>query len=344
MRLLSLCSGIGAIDLAAEIAGFEIAGQVEYDPFCQQVLAKHWPNVKRMSDIKDVVGDEFGTIDVVAGGIPCQPFSRAGKRKGTEDDRHLWPYAFAIIKVAKPTWVLIENVAGFIELALDLIATDLEGEGYEVQAYVLPALAVGAPHQRMRCFILAYSHRNRCRQWQDQQERSSECQGTPHTGNDGTQGTLAYSSSARRRENARSTYGNEGQNEGWCPSYNHQLVSDDESGRGQDVENTTGRREWQHRTGRGTQGTQRHALQPSTGIAQSRICRSVDGAANWLDGHWRWPALPGQEQEEWEPARVVKPGLRIPNRGKRLKALGNAVVPQQIYPFFKYMIEAQAQA
>ncbi len=127
LRMLSLCSGIGGVDLAAEWTGeIEIVGQVEINTFCQSVLSKHWPSVLRLSDIKDVRGDEFGAIDIVAGGIPCQPFSSAGKRRGVEDDRHLWPYAFAIVQQARPRWVLIENVRNFVPLALDLLLADVE--------------------------------------------------------------------------------------------------------------------------------------------------------------------------------------------------------------------------
>ena len=146
-RLLSLCSGIGGIDYAwSHLLGQEIAGQVENDPYCQAVLQKQWPDVVKRADIREVHGDEFGPIDLVAGGVPCQPFSVSGQRRGTDDDRHLWPAAFAIIERCQPTWVLIENVVGFISLALDLVQTDLESAGYTSQAYVLPACAVGAPH------------------------------------------------------------------------------------------------------------------------------------------------------------------------------------------------------
>lgn len=101
LRMLSLCSGIGGADLAVEWTGaIEIVGQVEVDPFCQRILEKHWPHVKRMGDIREVRGDEFGSIDLVVGGIPCQPFSSAGKQRGTDDDRYLWPDMFRIVQCA----------------------------------------------------------------------------------------------------------------------------------------------------------------------------------------------------------------------------------------------------
>lgn len=162
MRFLSLFAGIGGFDLGLERAGFECAGQVEINPFCQKVLAKHWPNVKRMSDIREVKGNEFGTIDLVCGGFPCQPFSVAGKQKGKEDDRYLWPEMLRIIKVTKPTWIVGENVVGIVNLALEQVCLDLEAEEYEVQSFIIPACAVDAPHRRDRVWIIAYSSSKRC--------------------------------------------------------------------------------------------------------------------------------------------------------------------------------------
>jgi DNA (cytosine-5)-methyltransferase 1 len=156
LRLLSLCSGIGMIDYVwSVILKQEIAGQVEINPYCQALLSERWPDVPKSRDLKELTKhDPFETVDVVAGGIPCQPFSGVGKRRGTDDDRHLWPYAFAIVQRHKPTWVLIENVARFAIMALDVVQADLESANYQSQAYVLPACAVGAPHARERVFIL----------------------------------------------------------------------------------------------------------------------------------------------------------------------------------------------
>lgn len=155
--MLDLFSGIGGFSLAAEWAGIETAAFCEQDLFCQQVLKKHWPSVPIVDDIFKLRGDEFGPVDIVSGGFPCQPFSLAGKRKGTDDDRHLWPEMFRIIKEARPTWVLGENVPGIINLALDGVLSDLEGIGYEVQPLIIPACAVDAPHRRDRVWIVAHS-------------------------------------------------------------------------------------------------------------------------------------------------------------------------------------------
>lgn len=155
MQFLSLFAGIGGFDIGLERAGMTCVGQVEIDPKCQAVLAKHWPDVKRFADIRAVQGDEFGHIDLICGGYPCQPFSTSGKRKGKDDVRYLWPEMLRLIKTVKPTWVIGENVAGHITCGLDEVLNDLEKESYETRAFLLPASAIGAPHERKRVFIVA---------------------------------------------------------------------------------------------------------------------------------------------------------------------------------------------
>jgi DNA (cytosine-5)-methyltransferase 1 len=168
MKFLSLFSGIGGFDLGLERAGMECVGQVEIDPYCQAVLKKHWLAVKRMGDIKNVTGTEFGAVDLVCGGVPCQPASSAGKRGGTTDDRWLWPDAFRIVRAVKPAWCLFENVRGLTSLeqgvVFDNLLSELEGLGYEVQALIIPACAIGAPHRRDRVWIIANSHISRISQ------------------------------------------------------------------------------------------------------------------------------------------------------------------------------------
>ena len=160
---LSLFSGIGGLDLAAEMAGFETVGQVEWADYPTKVLEKHWPDVPRWRDIRELTGGDFyertglRTVDVVSGGFPCQPFSVAGKRGGKEDDRYLWPEMLRIIHELKPTWVLGENVPGIVDLALDQVLSDLESEGYEIQCFLVPACGVDAPHKRERVAIVAHA-------------------------------------------------------------------------------------------------------------------------------------------------------------------------------------------
>ncbi|MDD3156999.1 DNA cytosine methyltransferase [Anaeromusa sp.] len=160
MKMLSLFSGIGGIDLAAQWAGIETVAFCEIEPFCQKVLKKHWPNVPIFEDVKKLGREALedagiGRVDIVAGGYPCQPYSLTGERKGHEDDRALWPEMFRIISEVRPDWVIGENVAGHVSLGLDNVLSDLESVGYSTQAFIVPACSVGGYHRRDRVFTVA---------------------------------------------------------------------------------------------------------------------------------------------------------------------------------------------
>ena len=158
MKHGSLFSGIGGFDLAAEWVEWENVLQVENDKFCNKVLKKNFPNVKRYGDIKEFKGKP-GQCDIISGGFPCQPFSHAGKRQGETDNRYLWSEMLRVISEIKPSWIVGENVAGLISLengkTLERIFTDLEAEGYEVESFIIPACGVGAWHRRDRIWIIA---------------------------------------------------------------------------------------------------------------------------------------------------------------------------------------------
>jgi DNA-cytosine methyltransferase len=158
IKILDVCSGIGGFSLGLEATGgFDTVAFCEFDEFCGKVLNKHWPDVPIYKDLKEIGNEPTRLIqefDLICGGIPCQPFSLAGKQKGKEDDRHLWPYMFEIIKHKKPTWVIVENVGGFVNVALDDVCLDLETEGYATQSFIIPACGVEAPHRRERVWIL----------------------------------------------------------------------------------------------------------------------------------------------------------------------------------------------
>ena len=159
MQVLDLFSGIGGFSLGLKRAGMETIGFCEIDPFCRKVLAKHWPDVTVHTDIRGLNGKDYkGRADVICGGFPCQPFSQAGKRRGTEDDRHLWPEMLRIISEVRPTWVIGENVIGFVKMELDSVLSDLEREGYQTRAFIIPACGIDAPHKRDRVWIIAHAN------------------------------------------------------------------------------------------------------------------------------------------------------------------------------------------
>ena len=159
MKFLSLFSGIGGIDLGLERAGMECVGQVEIDPFCRAVLKKHWPSVMCMEDVKSVKGDEFGPIDIIAGGFPCQDISCAGKGKGIFAERSgLWWEMRRVIEAVRPAWVLAENVPALRTRGADEVFASLEGLGYTVEPLVVGAWACGLRHKRDRCWIVAHRY------------------------------------------------------------------------------------------------------------------------------------------------------------------------------------------
>ena len=152
---LDLFSGIGGFALAAGWAGFETIGFCDNEPYAQAVLKKHWPNVPIHGDIKTLDGTAYRGVTLLTGGFPCQPFSNAGKRRGKDDDRYLWPQMLRVIQEARPDWIVGENVVGIIGLALDQVCSDLEAEGYEVEPIIIPACGVDAPHRRNRVWVVA---------------------------------------------------------------------------------------------------------------------------------------------------------------------------------------------
>ena len=164
LKLLDLFSGIGGFSLGLESTGyFETIGFVEKDEFCQKVLKKNFNNIPIESEVRNVKGDRY-KADIITGGFPCQPFSVAGKRRGTEDDRYLWDETIRVIRECKPRWFIGENVEGIINIQEGVVfrqvCDDLEKEGFEVQCVVIPASGIGAWHQRKRVWILAYSKHN----------------------------------------------------------------------------------------------------------------------------------------------------------------------------------------
>jgi DNA (cytosine-5)-methyltransferase 1 len=290
----SLFSGIGGLDLAAEWAGFRAVGQVEKDDYANKILRKHWPNVPRWGDIKDVTihsvreaGIEHAPT-VLSGGFPCQPFSCAGQRRGAEDDRYLWPEMLRVVQELRPAWVVGENVAGIISMALDDVCSDLERAGYSCRAFLLPAAGVGAPHMRDRVFIVAHSarelsHRSGgARRWWPE---SADC------------GSKVPNSECINEDAGRSESGKVF-GAGFAPSglrYSEPDVPDPYGERREERD-----------------------LAPGSGEAGFPPWRADPFGGFWLSE---------------PPVGRVADG--VPSRVDRLRALGNAVVPQQAFPIFQ---------
>ena len=165
LKILDLFSGLGGFSLGLERTGhFETVAFCDNDKYSNLLLQKHWKGVKIYNDVKEItkeklIADGIQLPDIITGGFPCQPFSVAGKQAGTDDDRHLWPVMFRIIQELTPRWVIGENVKGLTNIqdgvVFETVCSDLEGAGYEVRAFNIPAAGVGAPHRRERIWIIA---------------------------------------------------------------------------------------------------------------------------------------------------------------------------------------------
>jgi DNA (cytosine-5)-methyltransferase 1 len=302
---LSLFSGIGGLDIAAEMAGIKTVGQCEWADFQTKILEKHWPDVPRWRDIRTLTADSFyertglRTVDVISGGFPCQPFSVAGKRGGEDDDRYLWPEMLRVIREIRPTWVIGENVPGIVNLALDTVLSDLEGEGYSAQAFIIPACGVDAPHRRERCCILAYAVDRGGAVWWNR--KLSDADADEGKGNDHGRGAQTAVSGEWREDES----GTAGMDDGLSESV-YRADSDTAVERMEGCE---------------TQQIYRG------GVLQTSVNGTLGSHSPWLN----WPDEPGI-------CRVVD---GVPNRVDRIKSLGNAVVPQQFYIFFKLIADIE---
>lgn len=333
---LSLFTGIGGIDIAAEMAGFRTVGQCEWADYPTKVLEKHWPDVPRWRDIRTLTGESFHektglrTVDIISGGFPCQPFSLAGKRRGKEDDRYLWPEMLRVIQELRPAWVVGENVAGIVNMALDQVYADLENEGYTVQALIIPACAVDAPHRRDRCAIIAHGDSVRCNLRRPQRERvyrNTTCNEIDPGGETVADAKSAECEGMRREAWERRTEpgccGDDVPNadNGSRPLRgNGELPAVEEDGRSR-ADN--GGRTPEHG------GGERRAAQPGLGGVD-------DGLSAWMD---RGMSAPGYWMPE--PDGVPRITQKREHRSDRLKCLGNAVVPQQFYPVFQAIADIE---
>ena len=343
----SLFSGIGGFDLAAEWMGWENVFHCEWNEFGQKILKYYWPNAITYGDItKTDFTIHRGTIDVLSGGFPCQPYSVAGKRKGKDDDRHLWPEMLRAIREIAPPFVVGENVYGLVNwnggMVFDEVQADLEAEGYEVTAVILPACGQNAPHRRERIWFVAYSHSARLQKKGAKQQTAgaagSRLGGTfADTNNNGSHGT----------KDGQSNYKGNDSNKTWtdaiikfkgCYSQKWDVADSDnerlqlagrtrdgrtrfEDDNCKDVAYTNGKRNERRCNKTRQEKTKRHFGTCNARIertnwenfpTQSPICGGDDGLPSQLDGI---------TFSKW--------------RNESIKGYGNAVVPQIPYQIFK---------
>lgn len=279
--MLSLFSGIGGIDLAAQWAGIETVAFVEIEPFCQKVLARHWPGVPIFDDVRNVTAESLRergihSVDIIAGGFPCQDVSFAGSGAGIDGRRSgLWSEMFRLVSDIRPRYVVVENVAALLERGLGRVLGDLAARGFDAEWDCIPAASVGAPHRRDRLFLVAYPQRN---------GRHSD-----------DIFTLAFNvgRAAAQSHDARPS-------QAVNPSRGGSRLPD-----------------WSHTAHSGRDDARNHS-QASGGL--------------YVADYWRT-----------EPA-LDRVADGIPNQLQRLKALGNSVVPQVVYPIFEAIARTEAAA
>ena len=367
LRVLDLFSGIGGFSLGLErTGGFETVAFCEIEEFPRKVLAKHWPEVPCFEDVRSLKGSDVGTVGVVCGGYPCQPFSTAGKRRGKEDDRHLWPEFSRLVAELRPSWVIGENVAGHISMGLDDVLSDLEGQGYTCRTFVIPACAVGAHHRRDRCWTIAHS---------GDFLQSRELDPRANRG----------AASGNQSGNERQGEASHGERIWPKPSASASMVAHPESERRGEEGSAGPRRpqrsagasstpknvadtKLQQRQNAGTCGSDQGADQHAKSVrceSDGKVagCSGADAYADCgnaqrfqsggNDAENRQVSPPGSvglrdgagRYCQWAPEPIVgRVAHGVPNRVDRLKALGNAVVPQIPEMIGRAILEAERAA
>jgi DNA (cytosine-5)-methyltransferase 1 len=350
MKVLDLFSGIGGFSIGLEKVGFETVAFCEIERYCQEVLKRHWPDTPIYDDVRTLSAQQLradGIVrpDIIVGGYPCQPFSYAGVRRGEEDDRHLWPEVYRLIKEIRPTWGIFENVAGHITMGLDEVLSDLEAEGYAARPFVIPACGVDAPHRRDRVWIVAHSNecadrgnaRDSARAYQEEWLQQRDKESGDITGI--ASGTQSADTVGDTKHDGPSSSRNIEDGKGGQDRAKKAVEqSSGTSARASDVGDT-------QRGGRRRDNGRRSGEKPENGceaVADTTDSGLQGGAQTQHDGEdgtqsddeqfagrggahepgEGWPTL-------WKPEpNVGRVAYGVSARSHRIRALGNAVVPQ----------------
>ena len=337
LRHVDLCSGIGGFALGFEWA--ELSNPVlfcDIDPWSRKVINKHWPDVPIAEDVKDLANDPERFVpdcEILTAGYPCQPFSQAGRRKGEEDPRHIFPYIMQIVASKRPSWCVFENVYGHVSMGLDTALTAMEAEGYATRPFIIPAVSLGAPHRRDRVFIVGRlvgdtEHDGPStaevggEHGEDEagaSQGAQEAEQSPRTGLPGDEQTVGNSGGG----------GRSGFNWGWTGQELTNGCSD--------VAYPNDER-LQGGIGQGAAGTQGqsggHVTQRSSDVAYPDGERGRGGDTQRQDAEDAgqpsrdsWSVTGGVETWGVEPD-VGRVANGIPKRVDRIRGLGNAIVPQ----------------
>ena len=345
-------------------------GQCEWADYPTKILERHWPDVPRWRDIRTLTKESFyektglRTVDIISGGFPCQPFSVAGKQKAKGDDRYLWPEMLRVIRELKPRWVLGENVPGIIRLAAWDVVSSLEREGFDAVVFDLEAAAVGAPHRRERICFLANANSDARKSWrpesEGQQRKTGIADGCDALANAKSVGLHDGDDSQNERQTNREIHastdagvvcgegpvaysGGEGLQrlEQHGTPHTGQQQSEPCGSAGKCGETVSDTRRW----GRDRDDGREHVLKPADlyeDVPHSKsaeLYRSQPSAESpRIGGLADRCRLTGQWAVEPDVGRVAH---GVPNRVDRIKCLGNAVVPQQFYPFFKAIADIE---
>jgi DNA (cytosine-5)-methyltransferase 1 len=306
---LGLFEGIGGFSLAARWMGWQTLAWCEWNEFGQKVLKHHFPNAEGFGDITKTDFTKYANrIDILTGGFPCQPYSLAGKRKGKEDDRHLWPEMLRAIREIQPTWVVGENVFGLVNwdggLVFNEVQADLEAEGYEVFPYVLPAASVNAPHRRDRVWFVAFNTKSK---------RDTKIGGICERKNNESIGVCKIN---------RTTPHPNSNGQHWCNSEHEINTSEGGEYALNDFEPTI-----MHTNSTSEQG--KHIGQ--SGQREFDRPNSRNGINNWQNFPTQSPICGGDDGLPTELDRITFSKWR----NESIKAYGNAIVPQVAHQIFK---------